>query len=285
LTTEPGRRVSPILIGRTVAPRARQRRSRTSANRDILGIVLPASRAHYAARLEDPDPLGEDRRGKLGSECEHRAVPSLGAALDPVAAAAQQPPARRLSDPTAAGGHEQTSARTTAGLETPPLNVAQFTGSRSRRVRLHRASCIGGESRSSAEIRTIGMRETHSSRLGPPGRSECHSLVPKNRLALRVRPRHHDALIINESAVCTADVAGHRRASNLDELDLGEQATAVARSSLRAERSAAQAGPGGQGRRSRAPGSPARSGTQRRTFPRQTISFCAPASCPARPVE
>jgi Integrase core domain len=50
----------------------------------------------------------------------------------------------------------------------------------------------------------------------------------KYRLALPVRPRHHDAFIIDESAERTADLDGHRSASNLDELDLREQAGAVA---------------------------------------------------------
>src|SRR5438105_4246816 len=54
------------------------------------------------------------------------------------------------------------------------------------------------------------------------------SLVPKHRLALPLRPRDHDAFIIDESAERTVDLDGHRSASNLDELDLGEQAGAVA---------------------------------------------------------
>ncbi len=53
------------------------------------------------------------------------------------------------------------------------------------------------------------------------------SLVPKHRLALPVRPRHDDAFIIDESAECTVDLDGRRSVSNLDELDLGDQAGAV----------------------------------------------------------
>jgi hypothetical protein len=60
------------------------------------------------------------------------------------------------------------------------------------------------------------------------GQRPSRSLVPKQRLALPLRPRHHDAFIIDESAECTVDLDGHRSASNLDELDLGEQAGAVA---------------------------------------------------------
>jgi hypothetical protein len=40
--------------------------------------------------------------------------------------------------------------------------------------------------------------------------------------------RHHEALVIGESAECSAGLASHRPASNLDQLDLGEQAGAVA---------------------------------------------------------
>ena len=53
-------------------------------------------------------------------------------------------------------------------------------------------------------------------------------LIPERRLGLHVRPRHRDAFVIDESAACTVDLDGHRSASNLDELGLGEQAGAVA---------------------------------------------------------
>ena len=59
-------------------------------------------------------------------------------------------------------------------------------------------------------------------------RRPSRSLVPRHRLALHVRLRHHDAFIIDESAERIVDLDGHRAASNLNELDLGEQASAVA---------------------------------------------------------
>jgi hypothetical protein len=45
---------------------------------------------------------------------------------------------------------------------------------------------------------------------------------------LPVRPRHDEAFIVDERAECTVGLEGHRSASNLDELDPGKQAGAVA---------------------------------------------------------
>jgi hypothetical protein len=60
------------------------------------------------------------------------------------------------------------------------------------------------------------------------GQRPSRSLVAKHRLALPLRPRHHDAFIIDEPAECTVELDRRRSASNLDEVDLGAQGGAVA---------------------------------------------------------
>ena len=187
----------------------------------------------------------------------------------------------------------QSGAVAAAGTRVPPRAVAML----SPRGRHAEAGIVVGGLASLAMRR--GMAVTVDATVPDPWRSEAsvavaaegwmtgqrpsRSLVPKHRLALPVA-------CTPTTSRCVHD----RRESRMQP----STSTATAQPRARPGRagrsrrlmeplhraSCSWAGRGGQGRRSRAPKSPARGGTKRRNPPPADHFFCAWAGCPAPPV-
>ena len=179
-------------------------------------------------------------------------------------------------DPSDANKRPMDSPRANAGLDSTRVRVPSSLGTRSPR------GSAGQYPRRHAR------RRGHAP--DPSRRSSVRQDATRartgrgTRLALPVRPRHHDALIIGESAEGTIDLDGHRSASDVDEAQPGRagRSRRVIEPLHGASRPPSR-GTRGQGRRSRAPVSPSRRGTTRRN-PSPTDFFLRSAGCPAPPV-